>query len=127
MNSEDKENIAFWIKVAGALVIGLAGIWSFQYNATHKVRTESAGHFESAELSGDSGDVGVGISMTGRPGVFATGDTRATMVRTDKQIVAVDGVFTAKLGEPLELVTMANGSKRLCASDSADSCRPLAN
>lgn len=127
MKPEDKETITFGIKFAGAVIIVLGGIWSFQYNATHKVRAESAGHFESAQLSGDSGDVGVGFSMTGRPGVFATGDTRATMVKTDKQAVAVDGVFTAKLGDPLELVTMANGSKQLCAAGSTDSCRPLAN
>lgn len=127
MESEVRETFAFGVKAAGVVIIAVAGIWSFHYNATHQAKAESAGHFMSAQLSGDSGDIGVGISMTGRPGMFVTGETRATMVTTDKLIVAVDGVFTAKIGDPLEVVTMVNGSKQLCPAGSTDDCRPLAN
>jgi hypothetical protein len=127
MDSELKESISFGIKAAGAVLVLATGIWSFNYNATHQAKSEDAGHFMSAQLSGDSGDVGVGISMTGRPGVFATGDSRATMVTTDKRVLAVDGVFTAKIGDPLEVVTMVNGSKQLCTAPTAENCKPLAN
>ena len=67
----------------------------------------------------------MGITLTGRPGMVIAPDTTRTMVTTDREVIAIDGIFTAKVGDRLLLQTMIDGSKRLCVQDDRDSCKPL--
>jgi hypothetical protein len=100
-------------------------VFSSIYNASHVVTTVDAGNFVSAQLSGDEGGASMGVTLSGRPSMVIVPDTTRTMVTTDREAIAIDGIFTAKFGDSLLLQTMIDGSKRLCVQDDRDSCKSV--
>ncbi len=93
-----------------------------------ELRSVAAGTYIATDLNGSEGTTGAGFGLgMDRRAVVGTVSTESnliSLVRTNTQTLTVKGGFTDRVGDPLFIVTMKDGTQFLCPATEKN-CRRL--